>query len=69
MAREYEVGDEVEWDHAQGTSKGKVVRVATEPGEIKTFHYEASKDDPRYIVESHKTGAQAAHKAEELRKA
>lgn len=67
--REYHVGDRVRWDHAQGTSEGKVVEVATEPGEIKSFHYDASEKDPRYIVESDETGARAAHTAGELRKA
>lgn len=68
-AKKWQVGDRVEWDHAQGTSEGKVARVATEPGEIKDFHYAASKEDPRYIVESEETGAIAAHKGDELREA
>ncbi|HET6405459.1 MAG TPA: DUF2945 domain-containing protein [Candidatus Thermoplasmatota archaeon] len=67
--RRFEEGDRVAWDHSQGTSRGEVVRVATEDGEIKSFHYSASKEDPRYIVESESTGAHAAHTADELRKA
>jgi hypothetical protein len=62
-------GDRVAWDHAQGTTQGKVVEVAHEPGSIEDFEYTASDDDPRYIVESDKTGARAAHSAEALRKA
>lgn len=68
-AREFSKGDKVAWDHSQGTSKGKVVDIATEPGEIKDFHYEASREDPKYIVESEDTGAHAAHTADELRRA
>lgn len=67
--REWHEGDRVRWDHAQGTSTGRIVRVATEPGDIEDFHYRASEDDPRYIVESDATGARAAHRAEELREA
>jgi len=67
--RKYHEGDRVAWDHSQGTSRGKVVRVATSDGSIKDFHYTASPDDPRYIVESEETGATAAHTEDELRKA
>lgn len=69
MARDYHVGDHVAWDHSQGSSKGKVVEVATEDGHIEDFHYAASEEDPRYIVESDETGARAAHRADELRSA
>lgn len=67
--RRWRVGDRVAWDHAQGTSKGKVVEIATDDGSIEHFDYTASKDDPRYIVESEETEARAAHRAEELREA
>ena len=36
---------------------------------IKGHKAAASTDDPEYIVESGKTGARAAHKPDELRKA
>lgn len=62
------VGDHVKWDSSGGQAEGKVVRVARESGEIKSFKYKASADDPRYIVETSE-GKHAAHKAEELRKA
>lgn len=67
--RTFREGDRVAWDHSQGTARGKVVRVATTDGHIKDFHYRASEDDPRFIVESEETGAHAAHTADELRKA
>lgn len=59
----------MEWDHAQGSSTGTVVDVATSPGSIQDFHYKASEDDPRFIVESDGTGARAAHTGDELREA
>jgi hypothetical protein len=62
------VGDRVKWDSSGGQAEGKVVRVARESGQIKSFKYKASTDDPRYIVETDE-GKHAAHKAGELRKA
>jgi len=63
----FKVGDRVEWNSHGATAQGKVVRVATEDGNIEDFDYKASQDDPRYIVETDE-GKRAAHKAEALRK-
>ena len=60
------VGDRVSWDSSGGQAHGKIVEVAERSGQIKGFHYTASKGDPRYIVETD-DGKQAAHKAAELR--
>ena len=65
----FKAGDTVEWDHSQGTTTGKVVRKLTSPTKIKDHKVAASKDNPEYLVESGKTGARAAHRPEELRKA
>ena len=62
-------GDKVRWDHSQGTTEGKVVRKLTRPMQIKGHKVAASKDNPEYLVASGKTGAKAAHKPGELRKA
>ncbi|CAN5408120.1 hypothetical protein BH18ACI2_BH18ACI2_23640 [soil metagenome] len=64
----FKIGDCVEWDNSGGTAEGKIVRVARESGNIKDFVYQASADDPRYIIEIDE-GKHAAHKAEALRKA
>lgn len=61
------VGDRVIWRSSGGTSHGTVVRVATRSGRIKDFQYKATKDDPRYIVETD-DGKRAAHRTEELTK-
>lgn len=61
-------GDHVAWDHSQGTSKGKIVKKLTTPTTIKDQKVAASKGNPEYLVESSKTGAQAAHKPSALRK-
>ncbi len=64
----FKTGDRVTWDSSGGAAEGRVVKVATASGKIKNFEYKASKDDPRYIVETDE-GGRAAHKADELKKA
>ncbi len=68
MTKSLKAGEEVSWDHSQGSSTGKVVRKQTTPTKIKGHKVAASKDNPEYIVRSDKTGAIAAHKPSELRK-
>ena len=65
----FKAGDTVKWDHSQGTTTGKVIKKVTSETSIKGHKVAASKDNPEYIVESAKTGARAAHKPSELRKA
>ncbi|MBU1348127.1 MAG: DUF2945 domain-containing protein [Alphaproteobacteria bacterium] len=67
--KSFKSGDRVKWDHSQGTTTGKVVRKLTRPTTIKSHKVAASPDNPEYLVESGKTGARAAHKPTELRKA
>lgn len=64
----FKVGDRVVWNSHGGHAEGRVVKVATSDGSIEDFDYKASKDDPRYIVETDE-GKRAAHKAEALRAA
>jgi hypothetical protein len=68
MADELKPGDKVAWKTSQGTTEGEVVRKQTSPTKIKSHQVAASPEDPQYIVESGKTGAQAAHKPGALRK-
>lgn len=65
----FRAGETVQWDHSQGATTGKVVRKLTRPVRIKDHKVAASPDNPEYLVESGKTGARAAHKPSELRKA
>lgn len=69
MADQFKAGDRVEWDTPQGPTVGKIVRKLTSPMDIKGHHVAASEDNPQYLVESEKSGAQAAHKPDELRHA
>ena len=65
----FKAGDAVKWDHSQGTTNGKVIRKVTKPMKIKDHKVAASPENPEYLVKSDKTGAEAAHKPSELRKA
>ncbi len=66
--KKFEPGDTVSWSSPAGTVTGTVKRRLTESAQIKGHHVAASDANPEYLVESSKTGAQAAHKPESLRK-
>jgi len=68
MAEGFRKGDKVEWDHSQGTTHGHVVRRLTERTTVGGQVIAATPDEPRYLVESEKTGKRAAHRPEELRR-
>lgn len=61
-------GDKVEWDSSQGKVEGEIEKRLTSPMKIKSHEVKASKDNPEYLVKSDKTGAEAAHKPNELKK-
>lgn len=69
MADSLKPGDSVKWKSSQGEVEGEVKKKLTHPTDIKGHHVAASADDPQYLVESSKTGAEAAHKPESLKKA
>ena len=69
MSDSLKPGDRVEWESSQGTVTGEVKKKLVKPTEIKGHHVAASPDNPEYLVESEKTGAEAAHKPEALKKA
>ncbi len=64
-SKSFRVGDRVKWKSGGGTARGRVVGIATESGRIGDFVYDASRDYPRYIVETDE-GTRAAHRAEAL---
>jgi hypothetical protein len=66
MARTFKPGDKVRWNTPQGMTHGRVKRKLTSGTEVGGQKISASEDDPRYLVESDKTGKQAAHKPEAL---
>jgi hypothetical protein len=68
MTDKFKKGDKVEWKSSQGKVEGTVEKKLTQPTEIKGHHVAASKDNPEYLVKSEKTGSEAAHKPESLKK-
>jgi preprotein translocase subunit YajC len=68
MMTELKKGDKVAWKSSQGEVKGVVERKLTSETSIKGHKVAASKDNPEYLVKSDKTGAEAAHKPDALKK-
>ncbi len=68
MAKTLKTGDRVTWKTQQGETSGTVKKKITAPMDIKGHHVVASKEKPEYLVESGKTGKQAAHKLDALKK-
>ncbi len=61
-------GDQVEWQTAQGKTSGTVKQKLTGTVMIKKHKVAASEENPEYLVVSDKSGQEAAHKPEELKK-
>ena len=68
MSESFKVGDKVQWHSPQGAVHGTIKKKLTSPIDIKGHHVAASPDNPEYLVVSDKTGAEAAHKPEALKK-
>jgi hypothetical protein len=68
MAKHLRKGDKVSWNTSQGRTEGAVVRRLTSPITIKGHEVKASADNPEYLVEATRSGAQAAHKPDALTK-
>lgn len=68
MVDKLKKGDKVEWETSQGKTSGTVKKKLTKPTDIKGHHVAAFADNPEYLVESEKSGKEAAHKPESLKK-
>ncbi|WP_315790911.1 DUF2945 domain-containing protein [Fischerella sp. JS2] len=68
MTEEFKRGDKVKWNTSQGETTGEIKKKLTSSTEIKGHHVAASQENPEYLVESDKTGKQAAHKPDALEK-
>jgi len=69
VAQEFKQGDKVEWNTPQGKTRGAVKKKLTSDTEVGGQKINASEDDSRYLVESEKSGKEAAHKPDALSKA
>jgi len=63
-----EKGDKVSWSSHGHRVQGEVVEEITSDGEAAGRTVRASEDDPQYRVRSDKTGKDAVHKPDALRK-
>jgi preprotein translocase subunit YajC len=68
MTNDLKKGDKVTWTSAQGKIDGTVEKKITSETHIKGHVAKASKEDPQFVVKSDKTGAEAAHKPDQLKK-
>lgn len=68
MAKDLERGDKVEWNTPQGKTRGRVVKKVTRATRVKGHKVAASPDNPEFLVRSDRSGKEAAHKPEALKK-
>ena len=68
MAGELRRGDRVEWKFGRGKAVGVVRKKLTSRTEVGGQMVAASKDDPRYLVETEKSRKQAAKRPGVLKK-
>ena len=71
MAKALRKGDRVEWNTPQGRTTGTVKEKVTGTKRVgnkgqKGTEVKGSDDDPRYVVESERSGKRAAHRGEAL---
>jgi hypothetical protein len=68
MTQQFVQGDIVELNTPQSKTRGKVKRKLTPSTQVGGRKVNASEDDPRHLVESEKSGKEAAHKPDALTK-
>ena len=68
MAENPRQGDQVSWNSHGGEATGKVEKKITEDTEEAGRKVRADKDDPQYLVKSDKSGGEAVHKPDALKK-
>ena len=68
MAKRLSKGDKVEWNSHGGKGVGKVERKITSDTEAAGRTVKASPDEPQYEVKSDKSGGEAVHKPDALKK-
>jgi hypothetical protein len=68
MTKEFSKGDKVEWSSHGGQATGEVEKELTSRTEAAGRTVAASKDEPQYLVKSEKSGGEAVHKPDALRK-
>jgi len=59
-------GDRVSWNTSQGRTHGRAIEKRVKPFTHDGQQFNASEDEPYWLVESDKSGARAAHKESSL---
>jgi hypothetical protein len=67
MPEDFKRGDHVEWNFRGRTVRGTVRRRLTKRTEIAGQVVAASKDDPRYVIRSEKSGKETTRRPAALR--
>ena len=68
MADNLRKGDQVTWKSHGGEATGQVEKKITADTEAAGRKVKAEKDDPQYLVKSDKSGGEAVHKPDALKK-
>ena len=66
--KQFKPGDHVKWGTPQGETQGVVVKKEAGEARVKGHVAHASNDHPEYWVKSDKSGKEAIHKPEALKK-
>ena len=61
-------GDKVKWNTSQGETHGTVEKKVTSTTRVKGYVAKPTKGAPEYLVKSAKSGKEAVHKPDALRK-
>jgi hypothetical protein len=68
MSKDLKKGDEVTWQSHGNTTEGTVEKKITSETEAAGRKVKASKDEPQYLVKSARSGKDAVHKPDALKK-
>ena len=69
MPDKFKPGDKVTWESSGNKIAGTVEKKATTETRIKGHVAKPTKEEPQFVVKSDKTGKEAVHKPEDLKKA
>ncbi len=64
--KNFALGTMVAWNTPQGETRGRIVKKVTNDTTYQGLQITASRDNPRYIVQSDTSGKFAAHKPDSL---
>ena len=68
MSKEFKKGDKVTWQSHGSTAEGAVEKKITSDTKAAGRQVRASEDEPQYKVRSDKSGGDAVHRPEALKK-